>query len=210
MFCTLYVPYSIGDPEKGFKYNGGEEISDRKYTQLVINDYNTYKDSVGIMLNNAYYAGNNSFMYGLSNNNFTKRNFMIQYNKHGYVQQEYEFYTCKCKLFNMDKKDENIDALLKYYRNNEQFIEILEMQNLSQNPDLETEFKMWIKESTHINTSTRLSDEEKIYNLPKKDLKITFDNSMSSAILKECKIIEVYSASSYAILINKIYFINKK
>lgn len=210
MFCTLYVPYSIGDPEKGFKYNGGEEISDRKYTQLVIDDYNAYKDSVGIMLNNAYYANNNSFVYGLSNNNFAKRNFMSQYSKNGYTHQDYEFYTCKCQLFNMDNKDENIDMLLKYYKNNEQFIEILEMQNLSQNPDLETEFKMWIKESTHINNSRRLSDEEKIYNLPKKDLKIIFDKSTSSAILKECKIMEVYNASCYAILINKIYFTDKK
>lgn len=209
MDCTLYIPYSIGDPEKGFQYHGGENLTDRRYIQLVVDDYNSYKDTVSMMVDSAYYGGNYGFRGGLSNNNFKKTNFMSKYDKNGYTHQDYEYYTCECKVFDMYGKDENIDNLLSFYKACEQFIIIIQIEDLTKNPDLETEFKMWVKESSHINKSTRLSDEEKIYNLPKKDMKIAFKKAKSSAILKECKIIEVYNSACYAVLVNKIVFIRK-
>lgn len=201
MKCTLYVPYSIGDPQKGFQYND-KTFTDRKYIQILTEEYNSYKDAISMMVDNSYYRARNVFGNSLSANNFKKIH-------REYTKQNYEYNSCECKLYTMNGTDENIDNLIRYFQTGEQFIVIMEMAGLSKNPDLETEFKMWVKESMHIEHSNRLSDEEKIFNLPKKDMKITFDEAKSSAILKECKIMEAYSGKSYAILVNKIVFVTK-
>lgn len=209
MNCVLYLPYSIGDPENGFKYNGGEELTDRKYVRLVVDDYNQYKDSVSSIVGSMYYGSGNRFMSGLAKSNPLKTNFMEKYGKRGYTRQDYEYYKFECDLYDMDGGEETIDRLLGYYRHGEQFVIIIKAKGISENPDLETELKMWATESDHINRSGRLSEEEKLCNLPKKDMKIVFPKSNSSAILNECKLIKAYDSLSYAVLVKRILFVKE-
>lgn len=202
MEAILYLPYAVGDPVKGFRYDD-PTFTDKKYIQIMTDDYNKYKDAVSnIVYNNFDRTRNvfsNSLMYG--------SRFKI---KRNYVKQEYQYNSCHCLIKNIKGADENIDNLIKYYKTGEQFVVILKLKDLSSNPDMETDMKMWLKESNHINHSNRLTEEEKIYNLPVKDFKVSFLNSKSSAIFKECKIIEGYNSSEYAILVNKIIFIVDK
>lgn len=199
MKCTLYVPQSISDAQKGFQYKD-KTLTDKKYIEILTEDYNNYKDTISMMVDNCYYKARNVFGIGLSANNFKKIH-------REYVKQGYEYNSCDCLLYSMDGADENIDNLIRHFQNKEQFIDIIKLSNITQNPDLETEFKMWIRESNHITNSNRLSDEEKMYNLPKKDMKITFHEAKSSAVLKECKIMEIYNSNTFAILVNKIIFV---
>lgn len=206
MNCTLYIPYSISDPEKGFKYDGGKELSDKKYMKMVVDDFNTYDLSIGEIVNDTFYGGNGN-IGSLTNSNVGKTNFMRKYCKGQYSQQSYEYFECRSAIFDIKNNEENIDELLDYYKNKEQFVIIIKLIDVFQSPEFETEFRMWTKESRHINGSNKLSEEEKIYNLPKKDIKISFDGTKSSAILKGCKILEVYSNISCAILVSQIQFI---
>lgn len=199
MKATLFLPYAVGDPVKGFVYDD-PNFTDRKYIQIMTEDYNNYKDSVNMAINSSYNRGGGFFGSGLA---FLTKNKI----KREYVKQEYQYNSCECTVRDMYGNDETIDNLIRYFQKGDQFIIILKLHNMSKNPDLETEMKMWLKESNHINFSNRLTEEEKIYNLPKKDFKLTFTDAKSSAIFKECKIVEGYSTSEYAIIVNKIIFV---
>lgn len=202
MRATLYLPYAIGDPVKGFKYDD-PNFTTQKYIQIMTADYNKYKDSVNNIVSNNYDRRRDVFNRGLvfASNNKIKRE---------YIKQEYQYNSCGCIIRGMKGEDLKIDDLIRFYKTGEQFILNMKLLNVSKNPDLETEIKMWLKESNHINFSDMLSEEEKIFNLPKKDIKVTFTDAKSTAILKECKILEYYTASEYAILVKNIIFIVDK
>lgn len=202
MEATLYLPYAIGDPIKGFQYND-PTFTDKKYIQIMTDDYNRYKDAVSNIVYNNFDRSRNVFSNSLIYGSRQKI-------KRNYVKQEYQYNSCTCFINNIKGENETIDNLIKFYKTGEQFIVILKLKNMSSNPDLETDMKMWVRESNHINHSRKLTEEEKIYNLPKRDFKISFLNSKSSAIFKECKIIEGYNSSEYAVLVNKIIFIVDK
>ena len=86
-------------------------------------------------------------------------------------------------------------------------------------PDLETDLKMWIQDSQKIMNIGKLSDEEKVFHLPKKDFKIDFDNGKSHAVLKNCKFAKLLSSvvkqngepmiTSFAMIIERIIFVKK-
>ena len=202
MKATLYLPYAVGDPVKGFRYDD-PNFTDKKYIQIMTEDYNRYKDSVNMLVSSNYDRRRNVFWGSLWSGSKHKI-------KRSYVQQEYQYNSCDCFVRNIKGDDQSINELIKFYRSGEQFIIILKMIKLTSNPDLETEMKMWLKESNHINHSPKLTEEEKIFNLPKKDFKLTFTDAKSSAIFKECKMVEGYSASEYAVLVNKIIFVVDK
>jgi hypothetical protein len=46
--------------------------------------------------------------------------------------------------------------------------------------------------------------------MSKKDLKLTFDGSEMAAILKGCKMVNVYSNSKFALWVEKIIFVKDK
>ena len=83
-------------------------------------------------------------------------------------------------------------------------------------PDLETDLKMWIKDSLKILNTTKLDEVEKMKHLPKKDFKIDFDDNKSHAVLKNCKFVKLLSSirkangepmiTSFAIIIERIIF----
>lgn len=202
MRATLYLPYAIGDPVKGFKYDD-PNFTTRKYIEIMTADYKKYKDSVNNIVSNNYDRRRDVFNRGLvfASSNKIKRE---------YIKQEYQYNSCGCIIRGMHGEDVTIDNMIDFYKSGEQFILNMKLLNVSKNPDLETEIKMWLKESNHINFSDLLSEEEKIFNLPKKDIKVTFTDAKSTAILKECKILEYYTASEYAILVKNIIFIVDK
>ena len=198
MKATLYLPYAIADPEKGFNYDD-PSFTDRKYIQILTKDYVDTKDTVNMMISNNFDRRRNGFFGGISfNGNKIKRS---------YIQQKYQYNQCKCIVKDIHNNDEKIGNLIRYYRSKEQFVIILKLINMSSNPDLETEMKMWLRESNHINFSKILTEDEKIFNLPKKDFKIEFDDTKNSAVFSECKIIEGYNSSEYAVLVKKIAFL---
>lgn len=202
MKATLFLPYAIGDPVKGFKYDD-PNFTDRMYIQIMTEDYNQYKDSINSIVSNNYDRRRDVFNRGLT---YSSRNKI----KREYIKQEYQYNSCPCIIRDMYGNEETIDNLIKYYKTGEQFILNMKLLNITKNPDLETEVKMWLKESNHINFSNILSEEEKIFNLPKKDIKVTFTDAKSTAVLKECKILEYYSSNEYAILVKNIIFIVDK
>ena len=54
-----------------------------------------------------------------------------------------------------------------------------------------------------------MTEDEKIKSLSKKSLKLKFKDSKSSAILKNCKMIEVYSRNKFALLVESIDFVQE-
>ena len=78
--------------------------------------------------------------------------------------------------------------------------------------------RLWAnkQDSQKIMNINKLSDEEKVFHLPKKDFKIDFDNGKSHAVLKNCKFAKLLSSivkangepmiTSFAMIIERIIF----
>jgi len=203
MKCTIYIPYATGDAVKGFRYEG-EELTPKKYVNMENKEYYDHKDGVDYMVSTS--LGNN-----IAINNYQKRK--INVNK-----QEFQYYRCDCNVRDISGSDIKPENLEEYWRNNSQFGLIVYLNNkeVDNNPDMETDLKMWIQDSQKIFNITELSEEEKVFHLPKKDFKIDFDNGNSHAVLKNCKFGKLMSTSldkrgrvpvtSFAMIIERIIF----
>lgn len=194
MIATLFVPYSNGDCVNGFQYEKGT-ISKQEYVRIMETEYEKYRDAIDETVRT-------SFSRNMSINPFQKQN-----NK--YKQQTFYYNECNCNVLNIKGDNCVIDELITYYQTKDEFIIILDIKNLTSNPDVESDLKQWVRDSNKINHSVRLSEEEKIFNLPKKDFKLKFTKEGSTAILRECKLLEYQGFGKFAILVKNIIFIRE-
>lgn len=194
MKAKFYIPYAQGDCVRGFRYD--REIKAKEYAKMELDEYDSHKRGVDQMVTT-------SMGYNMAINPFKKRK--IDYNK-----QKYQFHECGCRLLNVDGVDETLSDLDRLYRTKEQFVEIVQLNfdEYVKNPDMETDLNMWIQESTKVMNCDKLSDEEAIFYLPKKDFKIYLEEDKSTAVLKDCKFLKMMgSKNSFAIMVSKIIFI---
>lgn len=194
----IYIPYANGNCVTGFKYD--KPLSMREYVEMETKEYQDHYQGVDNMMFERY--GEN-----MSINHYKKRKFRYQ-------QQIYDFHQCDCNVLDIDGKQETIQQLDKYNKTGEQFILILNLneKQLKNDADLETDLKMWFEESLKVKNCGRLSDEEVMYHLPKKDFKLKMAGINEIAVLKDCKFLEFMSSSyhnSFAIIINKIVFVKE-
>ena len=174
MKVTLYIPFANGDAVNGFKYEG-EELTAPKYVKMEEKEYYGHKDGVDHMVVTS--LGNN-----MAYNPYQKRKVNVK-------NQVYAFHKCDSNIRNINGSDVSVSQLDRLWANKEQFGLFIYMdeQQFMTKPDLETDLKMWIQDSQKIMNIANLSDEEKMFHLPKKDFKIDFDNGKSHAVLKNCK-----------------------
>lgn len=203
MKVTLYIPFANGDAVNGFRYEG-EEITPKKYANMEYKEYNDHKDGVDHMVITS--LGNN-----MSYNPYQKRKINVK-------NQTYAFHRCEANIRNINGSDITTVQLDRLWADKEQFglYIYLNEQEFMQKPDLETDLKMWIQDSQKIMNITKLSDEEKMFHLPKKDFKIDFDGGKSHAVLKNCKFGKLLSSikkangepmiTSFAMIIERIIF----
>ena len=197
MRAVLYVPYSNGDARNGFKYD--KEISQKEYANAMVEYYNQHKDGIDSVFMSKGLGRN------IAVNPFRKEK--VKYN-----QQTFYYQPVEAKVFDIDGKDEKIDELIQFYKTGEQFIVIIALLNLSsadETGELESDVKAWTRESVKINKTNKMTEDEKIKSLSKKSLKLKFKDSKSSAILKNCKMIEVYSRNKFALLVDSIDFVQE-
>ena len=197
MRAVLYVPYSNGDARNGFKYD--KEISQKEYANAMVEYYNQHKDGIDSVFMSKGLGRN------IAVNPFRKEK--VKYN-----QQTFYYQPVEAKVFDIDGKDEKIDELIQFYKTGEQFIVIIALLNLSsadETGELESDVKAWTRESIKINKTNKMTEDEKIKSLSKKSLKLKFKDSKSSAILKNCKMIEVYSRNKFALLVESIDFVQE-
>ena len=195
MRAVLYVPYSNGDARNGFKFDG--EISQKDYAKIMVDQYNQHKDGIDTV-----------FMSKGLGRNIAVNPFRKEKNK--YKQQTFYYQPVEAKVFDIDGKDENIDELIRFYKTGEQFIVIIALLNMSsadESGELESDIKAWTRESVKINKTNKMSEDEKLKSLSKKSLKLKFKDSKSCAILKNCKMVEVFSRNKFAFLVESIDFI---
>ena len=194
MIATLFVPYSNGDCINGFQYERGT-IEKQEYVRIMETEYNKYRDSIDETVRT-------SFSRNMSINPFQKQN-----NK--YKQQTYYYNECNCNVFNIKGENCEIDELIHYFQTKDEFVIILDIKNITSNPDVESDLKQWVRDSNKINNSYKLSEEEKLFNLPKKDFKLKFTKEGSTAVLSECKLIEYQGFGRFAIIVKTIVFIKE-
>lgn len=188
---TLMVPYSNGDPEKGFKYEGGN-ITEQQYSRLMIDTYNKYKDGVYETFTERY--GDN-----ISINNYEKE--IVHY-----AQQQYYYDETKVDIFSGSGSPMTIDELIHHYQTQTPFIIVVDMYKLGYYPDLETDMKSWLRECIKIKTNPHFSAAEKIQYSSKKTMKIKFDDAKSQAILQNCKMVDYKNTHTFVFIVEKIIF----
>lgn len=194
MKAKIYIPYANGDCIRGFRYD--KHITREQYAKMQLDEYNSHKDGIDFMVDARF--GNN-----MAINHFKKE-------KRNYTQQSYQYHECQGNVFNVDGDDMTLAEIDDLYRKKQQFVMIVRLnkKQLKDNPDLETDVNMWIRESKKIKNCRRLTDEEALIHLPKKDFKIYIEEDKSTAVLKECKLLDNFGTNiSLALLVDKIVFV---
>lgn len=197
MVGILHIPYGYGDCVNGFKYEG-KVISPEEYRERLTRDYNEHKYGVDNMMRTQFHRN-------ISMNNFQKE-------KNSYTQQKQLFAQIKCYFDDKDFQSMSIEQLLNYYERDDSFVivvRIFDKRELDADPDIESDLKSWQTETVKIDNipSSRMDDVTKFKSFSKKDLKISFTDK-TSAILKNCKMIHVYTNTKFALIVEKIIFIN--
>lgn len=196
MIATLHIPYGYGDCVGGFEY--GKEIDQVEYANMLIRDYNDHYMGVDDMM---------SMQFG---RNIAANPFQKETRK--YKQQEQEKFMVDCYITDKDFEDMKVESLLEHYKNDESFVMVVRFKNvrdIKENPDVETDLKLWMKETLKIERSNRLTDTEKFQSFSKKDLKLTFKETTMSAVLLDCKMINIYSNSKFALWVRGVRFSNR-
>ncbi|MBP5723039.1 MAG: hypothetical protein J6X18_05635 [Bacteroidales bacterium] len=196
---TLSVPYNYGDPKVDFRYSGAE-LTEQKYSRMMVDTYNRYKDGVyDMFMNNR--LGTNIASYEMEKENNV------------YTQQKFYFEESKVDIYNGASQEMTIDELIHYYQTREPFVIIINMYGMVRDPEdggdpeLETSMKGWSSEALKILRCNRFSDAEKIQYQSKKSLKLKFDKAQSQAILQNCKMIDVKNKTTFVFLVEKIIFV---
>lgn len=206
MRCTMYIPFANGDAVNGFRYDG-DELTPKKYVKMENDEYYGHREGVDHMVVSS--LGNN-----MAYNSYQKRKINVK-------NQNYSFHKCDGNIRNIDGTEVTVPQLDRLWANKQQFglYVYLDEKQFLKKPDLETDLKMWIQDSQKIMNIGTLSDEEKVFHLPKKDFKIDFDNGRNHAVLKNCKFAKLLSSirkangepliSSFGMIIERIIFTKK-
>lgn len=192
---VLYVPYVDYNSKDSFDYM--DKAYDENYIDFLQKEYIKHKFTIDTVTE-ASLHGNTSMTSSLAN---TKK---IENNKT--KQIHYSYYESPVKLLDVYGLPESFDKLLYYFRSKEMFPLVIEFFDIQSTPELESDFKMWVRETNKVNSAKELSEIEKLKYLPVKDLKVSFGPN-SNAVLETCKLLDVYSVNSYAISVNKIIFV---
>ena len=194
MDAILKVPYSYSDPACDFDYE--RKISAEEYRKEMVGTYRKYKP---IRDRNIHRLGSN-----LAINDEGEKE------KNTYKQQNVYMTDTKAVVRDMNNRAITIDQLIDYYKSGEMFVIDLQLPVYEQNEELEPEIKAWMRETMKINNSADLTDEERVTGYTKRDLKLVFDGSNSSAILRNAKLIDVVNNHTFAFLVERIIFVKGK
>lgn len=194
MNATLLVPYSYSDPEHDFDY--GREVSFKEYNERMIETYRKYRPMID---RNIRRLGSN---IAINNEGQKERT--------NYRQQNVYMSETKAIVCDMNNHRISIDELIRYFQTGEMFIIDLQLPIYDQNEELEPEINSWILETLKINKCPDLDDEDRIRGYTKRDLKLVFEGSNSSAILRNTKLVDVVNNHTFAFLVEQIKFSNNK
>lgn len=190
MRAKLYIPYIDLNPENGFTTNV---------------TFNSEQDYINYM--NKEYSKSKLTYDDLNNFDVGSKNYNHQDAKWLQKKEKYNYMDIDISLLDINNEEENIDNLLKYFRTGEMCIEQFFMDNTPKLEDIYDEFKAWMRETEQINNTPKLTDEQKMRLVPKKDFKLAFGEN-SYAIFHNCSFAERFSVRRYAVIVEKIEFVN--
>ena len=105
----------------------------------------------------------------------------------------------------MNNQEISIDELLEYHTTQEPFIIDIQLPIYEKNEDLEPEVKAWIRETIRINREIDEA-EDRLRGFSKRDFRIEFPNSKSSALLKDTKMVDIVNNHTFMFLVDRIIF----
>lgn len=193
---TLYAPYVDYNSTDSFDYQN--QAYDENYMDYLRKEYVKYKFTIDTITKASLVDDRVTMTNSLANGR--KENVNPNNKIH------YSYHQAPVKLLDIYNDSESFDKLLYYFKSQEMFPLIIEFFDIQKNPELESDFKMWVRETNKINSAKGLTEIEKIKYLPVKDLKISFGPN-SNAVLEKCKLLDVYSVNTYAVSVNKIIFV---
>jgi hypothetical protein len=80
---------------------------------------------------------------------------------------------------------------------------------MSEDSSLESDMKVWMRECLKVTRNPKFSEAEKIQYLSKKNMKIKFDDAKSSAVLYNCKMVDVKNNTTFVFIVEKIIFVTE-
>lgn len=194
MEATLLIPYSYSDPDHDFDYD--RAVSMKEYNEQMISTYRKYRPVID---RNIHRLGQN---LAINNEGEKERN--------RFRQQNTYFSETKAKLCDMENHEIGIDQLIEYYHSGEMFIIDMQLPIYDQNEELEPEVNSWIIETMKLNNTVELTDEERLSGYTKRDMKLKFKDSNSSALLRNTKMVDVVNNHTFAFLVEQIIFLTNR
>lgn len=172
-----------------------ENAYDGEYLDYLKSQYVKYKFTIDDVTQSAF-KNNTSMINTLGVN---------KENNH-YTSMEYSFYQAPIVLEDIYGYSETFDKLLYYFRTGEMFPTVIKFKDITENEELEGDFKAWKRETDKLKNSKGVSEADKVKYAPVKDLRLSF-GQYSNAILENCKILDVLDVNTYAITVNRIIFV---
>lgn len=195
MKATIYVPYANGDCVKGFKAD--KEMTLAEYEKKILQEYTSHREGVSYMMEHR--LGMN-----IAFNNFAKERVNVK-------KQTYKYSECPCTILDIDGYLETLSHLDEMHRTKKKFIiqVIFNESSMLLNDSLCEDVRSWIQDTAKVNACQELTDEQALFHLPTKDLKIMIDEDKSNAVLNKCKLIEVINnkMNKLALLVDSITFV---
>ena len=205
---TLLVPYSYSDPDHDFD-NSREIVLDgsmesqiqwqkskEEYEKNLVDTFRKYNP---IISRNTWRICKNMAI----NNEGDKE-------RTNFKQQGVYMSETLAIIRDMNNREITIDELIGYYKSSEMFIIDLQLPIYDQNEELEPEIKAWIRETYKINHAANLTDEQRVAGYTKRDLKLKFKDSTSSALLRNTKMVDIVNNHTFAFLVEQIIFLQDR
>lgn len=204
MEVSLFLPYydyNDGAFDVNNDYYNGEE-----YINAVSTEYNKNKDIVYSSMEDFKNGSQSVFMGGDG-----------QTYKFGQKTSQNEdkvaFSRCDGVLYDDSGEDETIDGFIDKFAKQKSFVEMVEFDRDTSEEEFETEISLWSKEHLNINQyKDKLGDEWVWVKEPKRNVKVRFKNHSDeeiTAILENCKIMDIIEGNIFILYIEKITLINE-
>lgn len=197
MNCKIYIPHIYGDCVDGFEYEGNDVIDSRKYIGMLESDMIEKRHTFNSISRGGFGTLNS---FNPNRRDVKVKPVSVLYNN------------CQCVILNDEGDPIEYEELLWNAQYKKKFAVTLVLKNLISvvGNEIVTDLKRFLTESANVLEKSDMVMAEKLFHLPKIDFKTEFEEKGTTAILKDCKIVDPIALNKFSIIVNEIKFLNKR
>ena len=206
MEAKIYLQYSSYD-DGLFSASEDYYKDENAYINAITEEYDRNKDIVTNSILDMI-DGSGTLYSGVDGNTY------VFGQKSAQTEEKYSYAKCNCTIFNEDGEDESVDSIISKLVSQEPTVYMIELDMDTTDEEFEEELRMWVNEHNGIDQYKAFKGDEWAWvNEPTRNVKISFQNKNNQTVdmmLCDCRILDIVSASSYILYIERMEMITNK